>query len=76
MSEPKRYIVEVWDDMTAEQAFYRCMIVARSGLISETAGRPHHCAVTTFADGTRVDVFPNAKSERFRVYKTTPRRNP
>lgn len=67
--QASRYIVEILDDIEAPIVFALVHSVLELGLISTTAGKPHHCHLTTFENGIRIDCILNRKSERFVVYK-------
>lgn len=68
MKNPRRFIVEVWDDMPLDEAFSRCAVVAKNGKIS--AKGKQHCLLTQFVDGSSVHCNLNKTSERFRVCST------
>lgn len=71
-SPPKqasRYIVEILNDIDPALAFALVHSVLELGCISTTAGKPHHCHLTTFENGIRIACILNRKSERFVVYK-------
>lgn len=72
MKKPRRFIVEIHDDIDLASAFFKCLKVAQGGLVSTTRGQQHHCHLTTFHDETMVYVTLNRSgSERFRVSKET-----
>lgn len=66
----EKFIIEVHDGISPTQAFYYCLKVSQQGRISKTNKQPHHCFITTFANGVHVAVTRNKSgSERFRVHK-------
>lgn len=70
MKNPRRFIVEVHDEISPEDAFMKCSQVASKGMISNDGKQ--HCYGSVFSDGTVVWCNLNkGGSERFRVSKDT-----
>jgi hypothetical protein len=71
MKKPRRFIVEVHDDIDAQVAFLRCSSVASKGLISNNGKQ--HCYGSVFGDGIVIFTTLNrGGNERFRVSKEKP----
>lgn len=64
-----KFIVEIHDGISPEQAFYYAMKVASVGRISKSGGIDQHCFITVFESGAKVCCVQNEKSERFIISK-------
>lgn len=71
MNKPRRFIIEIHDNIDFVSAFTKCAQVVKLGMISGEGKQ--HCYGTVFPDGVMITVNLNkGGSERFRVSKTTP----
>jgi hypothetical protein len=68
----ERFIVEIRDGIDPVTAIEAVRLVLKSGRISTTNGKSHHCHLSVFEIGNidhHIACIPNEKSERFIIYK-------
>lgn len=68
MNKPRRFIIEIHDDIDPVSAFWKCAQVVKLGMISGEGKQ--HCYGTAFPYGVMITVNLNkGGSERFRIGK-------